>query len=321
MPGGVLSCPPFAKNHYNQFMASFPKVKGVFAAALTPLDSQFQPDLEAVPRLLDFLVQRGCHGALLLGTTGEGPSFATGERVAIFKSAQAVRQVHADFRLLGGTGTPSLEETIHLTRAAFDAGLDGVVVLPPYYYRKASEEGLFAWFSHVIRKAVPAGGAFLGYHIPSVSGVPLSVELLSRLKEAFPDRFAGIKDSSGDPDLAKELGRRFGKDLVVMTGNDRLLSLALQSQASGSITAMSNLFSPDLRLVFDAHHAGEAEPNAQSRLDAFRSVMDRFPPAPPLLKALLHRLHGFPLWPVRPPLTALPDTALQEALTALELVA
>jgi 4-hydroxy-tetrahydrodipicolinate synthase len=290
------------------------KIHGIFAAALTPMDADFQPELEAVPQLLDFLARRGCHGALLLGTTGEGPSFAAGERVEIFKAALEVRQMHPDFRLLGGTGTPSLEETIWLTRAAFDTGLDGVVVLPPYYYRKASEDGLFTWFSLVIRKAVPPGGALLGYHIPPVSGVPLPVDLLSRLKDVFPDRFAGIKDSSGDAALASELGNRFGKDLTVMTGNDRLLTHALSSNASGSITAMSNLFSPDLRQVFDTFITGKPDATAQSRLDTFRSVMDRFPPAPPLLKALLHRLHGFPLWTVRPPLMPSLDSDIQEAL-------
>ena len=292
-------------------------IKGVFAAAVTPMNADFQPDLDAIPQLLNFLARRGCHGALLLGTTGEGPSFATSERTDIIRSALTIRQEHSSFRLLAGTGTPSLEETISLTKTAFEAGLDGVVVLPPYYYRNASQDGLFTWFSQVIRKAVPTGGSLLGYHIPSVSGVPLSFELLSRLKDAFPDQFAGIKDSSGDATHAVELGRRFGRDMVVMTGNDRLLSLALQSQACGSITAMSNLYSPDLRRVYDTYSVGEVDTAVQNHLDTCRSVMDRFPPAPPLLKALLHQLHGFPLWTVRPPLMPLPEAAAAEAIEAL----
>lgn len=302
-------------------MKLFTNIKGVFAAALTPLKPNFNPDLDAIPQLLDFLANRGCHGALLLGTTGEGPSFSAKERKSILEAGIAYKQKKQNFRLLGGTGTPSLDETITLTRSAFDFGLDGVVVLPPYYFRKVSEDGLFAWFSQVIQKSVPSGGAFLGYHIPPVSGVPLPLDLLSRLKDAFPDRFAGIKDSSGDPELAKELGQRFGKDLVVMTGNDRLLSLALQSVASGSITAMSNLFSPDLRKVFDSHTTGQIDGDAQNRLNTFRSVMDQFPPAPPLLKSLLHHLHGFPFWSVRPPLMPLAKTAVNEALESLAKVA
>src|SRR3990172_5540535 len=117
-------------------MSAFQHLSGVYAAALTPLQEDFSPDLEGIPILLDFLAQRGGHGALLLGTTGEGPSCAFSERLAIFHAALDIRKKFPNFRLLAGTGTPSLEETKNLTRAAFEAGMDGVVVLPPYYFRK-----------------------------------------------------------------------------------------------------------------------------------------------------------------------------------------
>jgi 4-hydroxy-tetrahydrodipicolinate synthase len=133
-------------------------LSGIYAAAITPLHPDYSPDLDAIPGFLEFLAGRGCHGALLLGTTGEGPSFAAHERLAIFKAAQEARRTLPGFRLLGGTGTPSLEETIYLTQAAFETGLDGVVVLPPYYYRSASNDGLFEWYSQVIQRAVPKGG-------------------------------------------------------------------------------------------------------------------------------------------------------------------
>jgi 4-hydroxy-tetrahydrodipicolinate synthase len=294
-------------------MNPFRNLAGVYAASITPLHQDFSPDLDAIPQLLDFLARRGCHGALMLGTTGEGPSFAFKERLEIFRAALAIRQVHPEFRLLAGTGTPSLEETKGLTKAAFDLGMDGVVVLPPYYFRKVSDAGLFAWFNLLLQAAVPAGGALFGYHIPPMTGVPLSVELLARLKDAHPERFAGIKDSSGDAAHAQALGERFSSDLVVFNGNDRLFSLALQSHASGCITAMSNLFSPDLRQVWEAFKAGQPDLPAQSRLDACRAVMDRYPPAPPLLKALLNHKHQFPVWSVRPPLLPLPQDIASQA--------
>lgn len=283
-------------------MAEQPRLSGVIAAAVTPLDGKGQLDLDSLPAYLGFLARRGCHGALLLGTTGEGPSFAHKERVELMKAALQVRQDHPWFQLLAGTGTPSLEETIANTRSAFDLGLDGVVVLPPYYYRTASEDGLFTWFSDLILRAVPQDGALLGYHIPPVSGVPLSLDLLSRLKDAYPNQFAGIKDSSGSLEHALKLGERFGKELTVFNGNDRLFSAALDSGASGCITAMASLCSPWLRRVWDAHQKGAADPVAQRRLDASRSIMDKYPPAPPLVKALLAREYGLPRWSVRPPL-------------------
>ena len=279
---------------------------GVYAAAITPLTSADKIDLEFVPSYLGFLAQRGCHGALLLGTTGEGPSFAPSERVALMKAAIKVRQEYPSFRLLAGTGTPSLEETIANTHSAFDLGFDGVVVLPPYYFRSASEEGLFIWFSRLIERGVPRGVSLLGYHFPGITGVPLSLDLLARLKDCFPDQFAGLKDSSGSLDHAQQLGQRFGKDLLTLVGNDRIFTPALAAHASGCITAMANLCSPYLRRVWDAQQLGGSDAEAQSKLDLGRSILDRYPPAPPAIKALVHHWHNFPRWSVRPPLLDLP---------------
>ncbi len=292
-------------------MPIFSHLSGVFAAALTPIKPNGQLDLDTLPQLFNFLSSRGCHGALLCGTTGEGPSFAPGERRAFWKAAVQARP--SGFKLLAGTGTPSLTETIQLTRLAFNLGFDGVVTLPPYYFRKIGDDGLFAWFAQVLSKSVPAQGAFLGYHIPAVSGVGLSIELLARLKDAFPTRFAGIKDSSGSAEFSAQLGGYFGKDLLVLTGNDRLLSQALKNQASGCITAMATLISPALRDVWDAHQNGQRLPARQAQLDAARDVLDRYPPAAPLLKALLHRLHNFPLWNVRPPFLTVSETIASQA--------
>jgi 4-hydroxy-tetrahydrodipicolinate synthase len=278
---------------------------GIYAACLTPLQEDFKIDIEALPGLLQFLASRGCHGALLFGTTGEGPSFSTQERLEVFKSAAKIRETLPDFKLLAGTGTPSLDETIQLTKAAFNQGFYGVVVLPPYYFRQVSEEGLFNWFDQVIRKAVPRDGALFGYHIPNVSGVPISIELISRLIDTHTGRFAGLKDSSGDPELSRELGRRFGKDLIVLNGNDRLFTHALESQASGCITAMANVISPVLRHLWDAFHRHEVDTQNQDRATAARMVMDRYPPAPPFLKYLVWQLFDLPYWPVRPPLIAI----------------
>ena len=290
---------------------------GIYAAAVTPLDDENRPIPEAIPSLLEFLARRGCHGALVLGTTGEGPSFSPAERLAIMQAATRVRQVLPEFRLLAGTGTPSLTETAELTRAAFDLGYDGVVVLPPYYFRTASEEGLFRWFAALLKAAVPADGALFGYHIPQVSGVGFSLDLLARLREAFPN-FVGIKDSSGDPAHAEALGERFGDDLLVLNGNDRLLTHALAHHAGGAITALANLASPFARRVWDAHQQGEAAPEAQATLNAARDALEAFPPFAPTVKALLHALHGFPRWAVRPPLLPLTDEKAAEAARLME---
>ncbi len=295
-------------------------LSGVYAAAITPLRQDFAPDLDALPSFLGFLASRGCHGALLLGTTGEGPSFSPDERLGIWRAALQVREQHPGFGLFAGTGTPSLTETIDLTKLAFDLGFDAVVVLPPYYFRSATDDGLFKWFHKVLEKAVPAGGRLLGYHFPRVAGIGFSLDLLARLKDAFPSKFAGIKDSSHDPGFADSLGKRFGSDLAVFSGTDSEFSWALQNHAVGCITAPANLLSPDLRRVYDAFVARSDSSRVQARITARRHILEKYPPFPPLLKALLSRQHGLPRWPVRPPLVEVPTELAAEADAGLSQV-
>lgn len=277
-------------------------LKGIFAASITPLNQDYSPDLDAIPEYLDFLAGRGCHGALLLGTTGEGPSFSFEQRIEIFKAGIKIREGWPEFKLLAGTSTPSLDETVKLTRAAFDLGMDGTVVLPPYYFRNSGDAGLVSWFIKVIEQAVPQGGNFLAYHIPAVSGVGLSLDLLENLRESKPETFSGLKDSSGDMEFSKQLGEKFGDDLSVFTGNDRLLTYALNQHASGCITALANLISPDLRSLWDAFELNQPTELFQNRINEARESCEQFQPFPPLIKFLVNQYFDFPRWPVCPPL-------------------
>lgn len=295
-------------------MTDLHPLAGVYAAAVTPLKLDSTLDLEAVPVLLRFLASRGCHGALLFGTTGEGPSFSPKEREIFMRSVRVYRQQLPGFKLLAGTGTPSLSETIDLTKLAFDLGYNGVVVLPPYYFRKATDEGLFTWFSELIKKAVPTKGHLLGYHIPSATGVGFSLDLLARLKDTFPTQFAGIKDSSHDESFAAALGQKFGKDLLVLNGTDSYFQHALNNHAQGAITAPANLISEGLREIWDLSLEGKDPTEAQARVAKQRHILEKYMPFPPILKALLHRLHDMPRWSVKPPLEEVDEKKLKEAL-------
>ena len=295
-------------------MTDLHPLAGVYAAAVTPLKDASTLDLEAVPVLLRFLAAGGCHGALLFGTTGEGPSFSPKEREILMRSARVYRQQLPGFKLLAGTGTPSLSESVELTKLAFDLGYDGVVVLPPYYFRKATDEGLFNWFSELIKKSVPTKGHLLGYHIPSATGVGFSLDLLARLKDSFPNQFAGIKDSSHDESYAAALGQRFGKDLLVLNGTDSYFHHALKNHAQGAITAPANLISEDLREIWDLYQEDKDPTEMQKRVTEQRYILEKYLPFPPILKALLHKLHDFPKWTVRPPLEDVDKKKLEEAL-------
>ena len=295
-------------------MTSTHPLAGVYAAAVTPLREIHGStlDLESVPVLLNFLASRGCHGAVLFGTTGEGPSFSPSEREALMRAASAYRDELPGFRLIAGIGTPSLSETIELTKLAFDLGYDAALALPPYYFRNATDTGLFNWFSELINKAVPLDKYLLGYHFPRVAGIGFSIELLARLKDAFPTQFAGIKDSSHDAELARNLGEKFGYDMVALTGTDSYVQLAMQNKAAGCITAPANILSPDLRTVWDLMREGKDTSRAQARVTQQREILDKYPPFPPALKAMLHRLYGLPRWSVKPPLEDMTDLIAEQ---------
>lgn len=293
-------------------------LSGVYAAAVTPLKSDSTLDLEAIPALLKFFAARGCHGIVLFGTTGEGPSFSPAEREAWMRAVSECRSLVPGFRLIAGTGTPSLSESIELTKLSFDLGFDGALLVPPYYFRKATDDGLFNWFSEVVHKAVPSNGYILGYHFPNVAGIGFSIELLARLKDAFPTQFAGIKDSSHDADLAHTLGETFGADLAVFSGTDSYMQLAMQNHAAGCITAPANILSPGLREIWDLLNEGKDASEAQAHVKKQREILDKYPPFPPTLKALLHRLHGFPRWSVKPPLVELAPELEEKVVSELE---
>jgi 4-hydroxy-tetrahydrodipicolinate synthase len=284
-------------------MAERHSLGGVYVAAITPVDGEYIPDFKAIHQLMEFYADSGCHGALILGSTGEGPSFNPADRFEIMQAAAQIKQTRPDFHLFAGTGTPSLMETIGLNQAAFGLGYDGVVTLPPYYFRGATEDGLFSWFSQVIRHSVPEGKILLGYHIPQTSGVRLSVRLLKRLAEAFPQQFGGAKDSEGSLENTQAFAREF-PDKLILVGNDRLMSAGLEAGASGCITALANLVSPWLRMIYD-QFGQEGTAKVQENVSQARTLLDGYAPFPATIKALMNELGGSPDWPVLPPLVPL----------------
>lgn len=294
-------------------MTELHPLAGVYAAAVTPLKHDSTLDLESVPAFLHFLASRGCHGTLLFGTTGEGPSFSSKEREAYLRAIQNIRKDLNDFKILAGTGTPSLSETIELTKLAFELGCDAVVVLPPYYYRKVDNEGLFNWFSELIKKAVPTNKYLLGYHIPPMTGIGFSLELLERLKEKYSAQFAGIKDSSHDESFATAVGQRFGKELLVLNGTDLYFHHALKNNAQGAITAPANLISDNLRKIWDLFQEGKDPTEIQNKVTEQRHFLEKYSPIAPILKGLLHKIHNLPQWSVRSPLEDASSTVIEEA--------
>lgn len=194
--------------------------RGVFSAALTPLDEHLLPDPTRFVAQCHRLLAEGCDGVAMLGTTGEANSFSSDERRALLEAAIAGGV--APDRLLPGTGVAALMETVSLTRHALACGVTTVVMLPPFYYKGVSEDGLFASYAEVIERVGDARLRVVLYHIPQMSAVPIPFAVIARLRARFPGVFTGIKDSAGDLAHMTALVREF-PGLSVLAGADPLM--------------------------------------------------------------------------------------------------
>jgi 4-hydroxy-tetrahydrodipicolinate synthase len=259
--------------------------------------------VEHCRRLLD----DGCAGVALLGTTGEANSFSSAERKALLEAA--VSGGISPAQLLPGTGVTALTETVDLTRHAMSLGVTSVVMLPPFYYKSVSDEGLFASYSEVVERVGDDRLKVVLYHIPQFSAVPISFGLIERLRSRYPSVFVGIKDSAGDLSNMEALVERF-PGFGVLAGADPFMLPLLKKGGAGAITATTNLVAKDLAFVFqnfaDSAKAAEVEA-AQARVVAERNRASRFAQMPSL-KVLLAERTGDQGWRrVRPPLVQLTE--------------
>ncbi|UJW77439.1 dihydrodipicolinate synthase family protein [Rhizobium sp. SL42] len=296
------------------------KITGVFCAATTPITEQGEPDFARFTRHCQRLLAEGCHGVALLGTTGEANSFSMRERFAILESTLKAG-VPAD-ALLPGTGVVASSDTVELTRHALSNGVRKVVMLPPFYYKGVSDDGLFAAYARIIEAVANPDLQVILYHIPQVSGVPLGQDLIGRLVEAFPEQIVGIKDSAGDFNNMQALVDAF-PGFSVLAGADPLLLPLLKAGGAGCITATSNLVAGSLRTIYDkVAEPGEtgAIEAAQARINAYRTLSNSYVQIP-TIKAMVELKTGESGWRrTRAPLMPLSDVdfaSLSKSFNAL----
>jgi 4-hydroxy-tetrahydrodipicolinate synthase len=292
--------------------------KGVLAAVLTPMDEDLMPDHRAFIAHCHRLLAAGCHGLSVFGTTGEGTSLSTDERLAALE-ALAESDVPGE-ALLPGTGSCALTDTVLLSRAALEAGAAGVLVLPPFYYKDAGDDGLFRFFAEVVERVGDDRLRLYLYHIPQMTGIDLGLPLISCLIDAYPGVIVGTKDSSGDRERITTLCQEF-PEFSVLAGTESLLLEALRSGGDGCISATVNVTSRLARRVHDAHAAGkEEEADAlQKRLTELRASIEAYPVIP-ALKRLMAELTGDETWHnLRPPLSELDEKRTKDLLSGLPL--
>ena len=276
-------------------------LQGVYCAAATPLTANGDADIPKLAEHCQRLLADGCDGVAVLGTTGEANSFARDERMAILDGLLAAGI--APETVLPGTGAASLRDAQALTRHATEAGVRGVLVLPPFYYKPVSDEGLAAFYGSVIEGLKGRAVSMLLYHIPHISGVPITHSLISLLRDRFPEVVVGLKDSSGDRDGLHAYIKGF-EGFSVFAGADPLMREALSVGGAGCITAASNLIAPELRTIYDGPSTAAADA-AQERIIALRELSLSAPQIP-AIRTMIAARTGDAAWvEPRPPLLAL----------------
>ncbi len=282
----------------------------VLAPVLTPFDDGLRADTARFIRLCRWLVDAGV-GLAVFGTTSEANSLSTPEKIALMDALVAAGMPVN--RIVPGTGCCAFPDTVALTRNAVERGCAGVLMLPPFYYKNVSDDGLFASFAEVIERVGDARLRVYLYHIPPVAQVPLGVTLIERLLQRYPATIAGIKDSGGDFTFTRQLIETFAsRGFRVYAGSETFLLPTLAAGGAGCISATANVNpAAMLRLARDWRAPDAAA--QQAALDAVRQAFQKFPIVP-ALKAALAQGTGDDTWRrTRPPLMAL-DAAQRAAL-------
>jgi 4-hydroxy-tetrahydrodipicolinate synthase len=294
-------------------MTRDPQFAGVIAPVLTPFGEDGSPDGERYLAHCQWLMAEGCTGLAPFGTTSEGNSLGLDERMELLE-ALVDGGIDAQV-LMPGTGSCSLADAVVLTRHAVDLGCGGVLMLPPFYYKAASEEGLLRFFGDVIEGVGDDRLKIYLYHIPPVAHIGFSLRLIGRLIEAFPDTVVGLKDSSGDwANTAAILAAHPG--FAVFPGSEVFLLEGLRHGGAGCISATCNISAAAIRRVYDQWKGGEAD-GLQEEITALRKAIQAFPMIP-ALKALIAHYRGDSGWArVRPPFEALPAAQADQAIRLL----
>jgi 4-hydroxy-tetrahydrodipicolinate synthase len=220
-------------------------IHGVITAMITPFDEAGAVDHDAARKVARYLVEHGSHGVVVAGTTGENPTLSDEEQVELLRVVKD--EIGGEASVIAGTGTNDTRHSVHLTEASTEAGADGCLVVTPYY-NKPNEAGLKAHFAAV---AAATDAPIVLYNIPSRSVINMSPELLAEIA-AENDNVVAVKQANND-----ELGPIEGLD--ILAGNDEIFLRTLEIGGTGGILVSSHVVGDEMRAVYDAHRAGEAD--------------------------------------------------------------
>src|SRR6202789_4432989 len=290
---------PMADNRMKMNMPS-KRLGGVWAPAITPFRQDLSPDPERFARHARWLLANGCSGLAAFGTNSEANSLSAEERMMLLEFLVAHGVPAA--RLMPGTGCCAFTDSVRLTAHAVGLGCAGVLMLPPFYYKGVSDDGLFRSFSEAIERVGDARLRVYLYHIPPVAQIGISLPLIERLLKCYPATVAGLKDSSGDWNNTKAmLDALAGSGFDVFAGSEVFLLRNMRHGGVGCISATANVNPEAIHCLFENWERADAE-SMQEAVTATRAVVQKYPVIP-ALKAIVARALGDDGWAtVRPPL-------------------
>ena len=298
------------------------RICGVLAPVVTPFKQDLSPDPERLVAHCQWLLSQNC-GLAVFGTTSEANSLAAEERSMLLDALVAAGVDTS--RMMPGTGCCSITETVKLTAQAVKHGCAGVLMLPPFYYKGVSEEGLYRYFSEVVQRVGDARLKIYLYHIPPVAVVGITTGLVERLLKAYPNAIAGMKDSSGDWNNTKTFldafaeTARAARTFDVFVGSESFLLANMRNGGVGTISATANVNPAAIHKLYTEWKNADAD-DQQAKLNVVRDVFGRKYPMISALKQGIAIYANDPAWAkVRPPLVEL--TAEQVKTFAAELKA
>jgi 4-hydroxy-tetrahydrodipicolinate synthase len=292
------------------------RIEGVLSPVITPFRKDYAPDEERFVRHCRWLLRSGCAGLAIFGTNSEANSMSVPEKRRLLEAL--VKGGVSPANLMPGTGHCALSDSIELTRAAVELGCAGVLMLPPFYYKGVSDEGLYRNFAEVIERVGDERLQLYLYHIPPVSQVPITLGLIERLLGKYPSIVAGVKDSSGDWSNTKSMLDAFAKEgFDVFAGSEVFLLDNMRHGGKGCITATGNVNPGPIADLYKNWRGADAD-KVQAGISATRKIVQKQPMIP-ALKAIVAHFGNDAAWKTcRPPLTELTGAQEEELMRDLK---
>ena len=295
-------------------MSAPERFSGVLTPVITPFNEDLSPNAERFIQQCRWMLSQNV-GLSVFGTNSEANSLTVEEKLDLLD-----RLIDAGIdpvKLMPGTGCCALGDSVKMTAHAVKAGCGGVLMLPPFYYKGVSDDGLYRCFAEVIERVGSSNLRVYLYHIPPVSQVGLSLDLIERLVGAYPETVVGVKDSSGDWANTEGMIKRGWDDFRVLAGSETFLLQNMRAGGAGCISATANVNPAAIANLHENWQAPDAD-DKQAALDDIRGVFQAFPMIPALKAASAH-YSGDASWEtVRPPLMALSDAQKAELLSGLK---